>query len=606
MSVEIRKPDTHRREYAYLELDNGLKAIVGSDPTCDKAGAALCVNVGMCHERKDLPGLAHFLEHMLFTGTTTYPSEGEYHEFIQQNGGMANAYTACYMTNYMFEVKPEVLDKALDRFSRFFYEPILSKSCTDREINAVDSEYQAGHTLPWWRYIGIMHQSANPEHPFHVAVGNLKMLRDDPEERGVDLYDEMKVLYDTCYSANGMTLCVIGKESMSDMQAMVRSKFGNIVNKGVTMPIGDAVSDKPAFLPRDWNRLLLQAPVKDVKELVFSWVIPFQGANWRTKPTAYISHLLGYEGKGSVISVLKQLGLISACSTADGGWLQGAFTLMNVECDLTDKGLAHIKEIGTILFSFLGMLQKTPVEKWIWDEMSNLMKIQFQFQEDSTPFDLAADAAQSLMQHPAAEALAGRTLLYDYDPQGITAILSKLTLDSVRVQHSAKSLADRCTDKDTSYGSPMKFEAIDPSWLDEWSKALSPGNGTAEEAIAACAARGLHLPTPNPFIPEDLSLRPLPASPPTLPVRVETDKLGCVFHRQDDAFKQPKAQVTFLIRAPFVNRDAESFMKAELWCRAVTEALSEYAYDAEIAGSLTASVWAPEPSHSQLRASVTS
>merc|ERR1719240_2489193 len=134
---------------------------------------------------------------------------------------MANAYTTCYVTNYMFEIKPECLESALDRFSRFFYEPLLTKSCTDREINAVDSEYQAGHTMPWWRYIGIMNQSANPEHPFHVAVGNLEVLRDNPKERGIDLWEEMKKLYDECYSANGMTLCVIGKESVKELEAMI-------------------------------------------------------------------------------------------------------------------------------------------------------------------------------------------------------------------------------------------------------------------------------------------------------------------------------------------------------------------------------------------------
>jgi len=586
MAVEIRKPDTHRRTYSYLELDNGLKAIIGSDEACDKAGAALCVNVGMCHERKDLPGLAHFLEHMLFTGTTAYPSEGEYHEFIQQNGGMANAYTTCYMTNYMFEVKPEALEPALDRFSRFFYEPLLTRSCTDREINAVDSEYQAGHTLPWWRYIGIMHMSANPEHPFHVAVGNLKMLRDDPKERGIDLYDEMKLLYDSCYSANGMTICVIGKESISDMEAMVRAKFGSIVNKGTTMPIGDAVSDKPPFLRHDWNRLLLQSPVKDVKELAFSWVIPYQGFNWKSKPSAYISHLLGYEGAGSVISVLKQRGLISACSTANGGWLQGAFTLMNVEIDLTDKGLDHIKEIGEVLFAFLGMLQKIPIERWIFDEMRNLKEIQFKFREDQRPFALAASTASSLQTHPASEALAGSVLLYDYDSEAISRILSMLTLDSMRVQHSSKSLAERCTERDTSYDSPIKFEAIDPEWLSAWTTALSPGNGSAEDAVAAAAVQGLHLPKPNPFIPEDLSLRELPEKQPALPVRLDVnEKVAAVFHRQDDVFRQPKAHVTFLIRAPFMSKDAESMMKAELWCRAVEEDLSEYSYDADIAGA---------------------
>ncbi|CAL1159404.1 unnamed protein product, partial [Cladocopium goreaui] len=195
------------QEYSFLQLDNGLKAIIGSDPKCDKAGAGLCVNVGMCHERKDLPGLAHFLEHMLFTGTAKYPKEGEYHEFMQQNGGESNAYTACYFTCYMFEVKPEVMGEALDRFARFFTEPSLTRDCTEREINAVDSEYQAGLTSPWWRYVGILNMSANPDHPFHVAVGNNKVLLEDPKEKGIDLYDEMKKFYESTYSANGMTPC---------------------------------------------------------------------------------------------------------------------------------------------------------------------------------------------------------------------------------------------------------------------------------------------------------------------------------------------------------------------------------------------------------------
>ncbi|CAE7927034.1 IDE [Symbiodinium sp. KB8] len=91
---------------------------------------------------------------MLFTGTKKYPKEGEYHEFIKQNGGAANANTGCWTTNYMFQVKVEALGDALDRFARFFSEPLLTKDCTDREINAVDSEFQAGVTNPFWRDIG--------------------------------------------------------------------------------------------------------------------------------------------------------------------------------------------------------------------------------------------------------------------------------------------------------------------------------------------------------------------------------------------------------------------------------------------------------------------
>mmetsp|Transcript_67161 Transcript_67161/g.160842 ORF Transcript_67161/g.160842 Transcript_67161/m.160842 type:complete len:993 (+) Transcript_67161:72-3050(+) len=583
--VSIIKPDTHKRTYAGFQLDNGIKVVIGTDPECDMAGASLCVNVGMCHERKDLPGLAHFLEHMLFTGTKTFPEEKDYHEYMQQNGGYANAYTACYFTNYMFEVKPEALAGGLDRFSRFFYEALLTKDATDREINAVDSEFQGGSTDAWWRSLGILHMCANPEHPFHVAVGNNKCLRDDPKERGVDLYEEMVKLYDSCYSANGMTLCVIAKESIEELEAMIREKFAPVVNKGVTMPIGDSVSDKPPFI--GWNQLLLQTPVKDIKELTFSWVIPFQKPLWRSKPADYIQHLLGHEGSGSVIAKLKEQGLIAGGQAGDGAWLEGAFSFFNMRFELTDAGVSEVCEIGRHVFTYLAMLQKSVPEKWIFDEMVGLRRIQFQFREDSTPFQLAPDIAEALMHYPIEEALSGDSLIYDFNPDGIQAILKKLTLDQVRVQYQAKSLADQCTDKDTSYDSPMKLLPIKEEWLKVWQAAMNPGDGSTEAAMKAAEALELHLPERNPFIPEDLSLKPLPAEPVKMfyPLRlVGSPPVAAIFYRQDDTFKQPKVVASFNIYSPFICKDAVGRCKAELWCQAVEEALQEYAYDASVAG----------------------
>lgn len=577
----MRKPDTHAREYSFLQLDNGLKAIIGSDPKCDKAGAGLCVNVGMCHERKDLPGLAHFLEHMLFTGTAKYPKEGEYHEFMNQNGGQSNAYTACYFTCYMFEVKPEVMVEALDRFARFFTEPSLTRDCTEREINAVDSEYQAGLTSPWWRYVGILNMSANPDHPFHVAVGNNKVLLEDPKEKGIDLYDEMKKLYESTYSANGMTLCVFGREPTAEMEDILREKFGAVVNKGIDMPIGDSVCTSPPFVK--WHQLLLQNPVQDVKDLTFSWVIPFQAPFWRTKPSEYISHLLGHEGKGSIIAALKEQGLISACSAGNGAWLEGAFSLLNVTFELTDKGLDAVNDIGRYLFAYLGMLQKSAPEKRIFEEAQRLAAIRFKFKEDASPFQLCPDIALNLQRLPPSEALCGTVLQYEFDPEAISSLLSKLTLDTVRVQFQAKILAERCTQKDTSYGSPMELLPIDPAWLESWAGALR-ATGTLEESKDIATKMGLHLPPPNPFIPEDLSLKPAPADNPVVPQLLSVESGVSIFHRQDDNFKQPKARVTFYIYSHYFHQDVSSYLKTALWSQCVEEALQDYAYDAQIAG----------------------
>jgi len=57
-----------------------------------------------------------------------------------------------------------------------------------------------------------------------------------------------------------------------------------------------------------------------------------------------------------------------------------------------------------------------------------------------------------------------------------------------------------------------------------------------------------------------------------------------VFHRQDGTFRQPKCHLLFQLYSPFVTRDVGSFVRVELWCRCVQEALSEYAYDAQVAG----------------------
>ena len=231
---------------------------------------------------------------------------------------------------------------------------------------------------------------------------------------------------------------------------------------------------------------------------------------------------------------------------------------------MTDKGLEHIEEIGEHLFAFIGMLQKTPVQQWIFEEMRKLRNIQFKFMEDLNPFDLCSEIALSLQTHPPQEALAGSVLLYEYNPESIAALIGQLTLDSVRVSHQAKCLADRCTDKDTSYSSPMKFLPLEDGWLATWRNALAAGDGSPQASVDAAAARGLHLPKPNPFIPEDLSLKPIPKDNPPLPVALEgcVAPVALVVHRQDDLFKQPKAHVQFLIYSPYITKDAASFTKA--------------------------------------------
>ena len=122
---EVTTSPNDDRSYRYVVLDNGLRALLVSDATSDKAAAALAVLRGSFDEPPEHQGLAHFLEHMLFIGTEKYPTVDGYQQFLATHGGSSNAYTAGDHTNYFFDVQQEKLDEALDRFANFFISPLL-------------------------------------------------------------------------------------------------------------------------------------------------------------------------------------------------------------------------------------------------------------------------------------------------------------------------------------------------------------------------------------------------------------------------------------------------------------------------------------------------
>jgi len=83
--------------------------------TIIKSIAAACIDVGVgsLSDPPELNGLAHFLEHMLFMGTEKYPEENSYAEYLSDNGGRFNAYTALENTNYYFDVNFNALNETV-------------------------------------------------------------------------------------------------------------------------------------------------------------------------------------------------------------------------------------------------------------------------------------------------------------------------------------------------------------------------------------------------------------------------------------------------------------------------------------------------------------
>jgi insulysin len=184
----IQKPVIDDREYKHLTLDNALCVLLISDNATDKAAAALDVHVGHFCDPNDAPGLAHFCEHLLFMGTEKYPIENSYSQYLSENGGHSNAFTGTEHTNYYFDINSNFLHGALDRFAQFFIAPLFDDSCTERELNAVDSEHKKNLQQDNWRLYQLEKDLSDPSHPYNkFGTGNLETLKSLPESKGLNI-----------------------------------------------------------------------------------------------------------------------------------------------------------------------------------------------------------------------------------------------------------------------------------------------------------------------------------------------------------------------------------------------------------------------------------
>ena len=169
IGVEIERSPGDTRDYRALTLPNGLEALVVSDPSADEAAAALDVNVGSANDPEGRPGMAHFLEHMLFLGTGKYPDPGEYNRFITEHGGFSNAGTAFAHTTYFFEVDAAHLEGALDRFAQFFINPRFDREYLAGERRIVHSEYVSRSRSDHLRSLSAWKQTLDPRHPLRAV-----------------------------------------------------------------------------------------------------------------------------------------------------------------------------------------------------------------------------------------------------------------------------------------------------------------------------------------------------------------------------------------------------------------------------------------------------
>ncbi|GAA0787353.1 insulinase family protein [Marinobacterium sediminicola] len=559
LRAEIITAPVDTREYRYLQLENGLRVVVISDPRTDKAAVSLNVSVGSNANPAERPGLAHFLEHMLFLGTEKYPEADSYQKFISSQGGSHNAFTAYENTNYFFDVEASALPEALDRFAQFFIAPLFTAEYVDRERHAVHSEYQAKLREDSRRSFEAQKQVLNPEHHYsRFAVGSLETLANSDDSH---IRHELIEFYKRYYSANLMTLAMIGPQPVEQLESLARRAFSAVENRNAAPFVDQA----PLFVE---GRLPAQLNIETLREtrlLSLSFPMPPIREHWQQKPLYYLSSLIGYEGSGSLLSLLKEKGWVRSLSASPALDLPGQ-AMFQIQMELTEAGWNAVDQIATDTFAFIETLRQEGINAELFAEERQLAEVQFRFRMPGDPVHEVMRLSQALQHYPVPYLLKADYYFGEFDAELIQHYLDQMRPDNLLLTLEGQDLP---TDQvEPRYQTAYSIKPIDEARLALWQ--------------APEMDERLHVRKRNPYVADKLEL--IATEDFAHPQAIWSKPGSVLWYLPDNEFQRPKADFYFSLLSPVANQSAHNTMLAHLYTRMVMDQLNEPLYDAALAG----------------------
>ena len=558
---ELQLPDKHpldETEYKKFTLDNGLKVILVSNPKYNISAASMNVKVGSLSDPKDAQGLAHFLEHLLFLGTEKFPDVEDYKMYLSNNGGYSNAYTAEDHTNYLFEVIHGAYEGALDRFSQFFIAPAFNPDYTKREQNAVNSEFQKNLEHDYWRMRQIKRTIYNDDHPSnHFEIGSLETLEKVDRQVLLDFHKKY-------YSANQMALALLSKFPISEMEAWARTYFSNIENNQAP-----DIKYPPVYLSeKGVLRLIRVKPVKDKKELGLEFPLPINLYQYyEEKPMKILGSLMGHEGQGSLLSFLKEKGLATGLN-GGGSPDTPDYGSAGVHIQLTEKGVENYQDVLGYFFSYVDMLKREGFKEYLFEEQRTLARLEEVYSDKGEGTWKAVSFANNLAFYPME--IAHRVEYHYGNPNPDTYME---VLSYIRPNNMLCVLSDSGQEtplEEFWYKSNYNYEEIDGSAF--------------EELLTPKMYQQLHLPEPNPYLPENANLLSESNNLGMHPILLEDSKGLKLYWGRDTDFQRPKASYRYKIYFPNKYTDLHSQVLMTLYIAAVNESMNEASYPARLAG----------------------
>lgn len=223
-------------DFSTFKLDNGQVVIIKEVHDNPIVTIDTWIKTGSINENDKNNGVAHFLEHLFFKGTTKYPT-GEFDKILEAKGAITNAATSKDFTHYYITLPSNYFQKAMELHADMLLNPQIPRKELEKERKVVIEEISKTLDNPENRLYENMIQAFYVNHPYKRKVIGKKEIIENISR------DEILDFYTNWYNPSNMITVVVGDVETQAVMNEIKKNFNRKETSKCKNP--NYRSDKP-------------------------------------------------------------------------------------------------------------------------------------------------------------------------------------------------------------------------------------------------------------------------------------------------------------------------------------------------------------------------
>ena len=285
MSIEVRK------------LSNGIPVLMDNIDSINTISLGIFVKTGSRDEYPEESGVSHYIEHMMFKGTTNRTAK-DISEEVDNEGGMINAYTSRDTTCYYIQMLSNKVEKGVEILSDMFANSTFTEENLEKERNVIIEEIRMYENIKF----AVTGTQSNS------VLGTIESLNGIDRDRFVKYFKDQ-------YRVSNLVISVAGKMDCDKLFEMLEKGFGKLEDYPVERNIDNnyTINSGENKIVRDTNQVHLCFNTKGVSLV-----------DEMKYPAAIISSVLGGNMSSRLFQKIREeRGLAYSVYTYSSAFLEG-------------------------------------------------------------------------------------------------------------------------------------------------------------------------------------------------------------------------------------------------------------------------------------------